>query len=189
MLPKRYPDEQLGEMIFCLENPPHKRGYISGTLDSLGILGHGAKKFTYRPGAFFPSEQESLNDESVLGWLEDHVYLKHSWCRSHDCRIAVNPGHPQFSYHCRALHDAACQCWESIRARDIGALSAALNQSRHAQAAIVPGHCPSSLADFIREQDALGAMIMGAGGGGYVAFVDNVIPSDAIRIQIRRGEL
>lgn len=189
MLPKSYSLEQLGEMIFCLENPPHKRGYVSGTLDSLGILGTGINLFTYDSGSFFPRSRESIDDESVLEWIESHVYLKHAGQRPDDCRIAVNPGHPQFSYHCRALHDASLQCWQSIRNKDLDGLASAMNQSRHAQASIVPNHCPEELAQFIAAESAPGAMIMGAGGGGYVAFAAESVPKDAVRIAVRRENL
>ena len=188
MLPKCYSPEQLGEMIFCLENPPHKRGYVSGTLDSLGILGRGINLFTYDSGSFFPRERQSICDESILQWVESHVYLKHAGTRPHGCRIAVNPGHPQFSYHCRALHDAALQCWDAIQREDLDGLASAMNQSRRAQASIVPNHSPPELTEFISAEAVPGAMIMGAGGGGYVAFAGESIPQDAIRISVRRED-
>jgi galactokinase/mevalonate kinase-like predicted kinase len=54
----------------------------------------------------------------------------------------------------------------------------------------VPQHCPPDLREFIeREAGALGAMIMGAGGGGYVAFVAESIPENAIPIKVRREVL
>ncbi len=189
VLPQKYSGDTLGEMVFCLENPPHKHGYISGTLDSHGILGHGARLFTYAAGQFFPQRRETIADEATLDWLEQHLYLKLSWPRPDGCAVMINPGHPRFAHHCRSLYSASVSCWRALQERDLSRLCAAVNASRVAQTQIVSGHCPSELQSFIDREDALAAMIMGAGGGGYVLFVAGTIPDDGIRISIRRGVL
>jgi cytidyltransferase-like protein len=188
-LPTKYPVDQLAEMIFRLENPPDRRKYISGTLDSWGILSRGANLFTYTAGTFRPADLEAIMDEPVLGWLEQHLYLKHAWQRPNDCIVRVRDDHPEFEHWCDQLNQASLACWQAIRDRDLDALAAAVRRSHQAQCAVVENHRPPELAEFIRSENAHAAMIMGAGGGGYVCFVGERIPTDAIRISIKRFEI
>lgn len=189
-LPTRYPVEQLAEMIFRLENPPDKRKYISGSLDSRGIVARGINLFTYRGGSYRPERIEEIVDESTLLWLEQHVYLKHAGKRPDGCIVQVRSDHPELERFCDALNSASVECWEAIRSHDTERLAHGVKQSHYAQCAIVENHCPPPLSDFIRHEEAArGAMVMGAGGGGYVAFVSDRIPTDAIRFRIKRLEL
>ena len=187
-LPTIYGIDRLAEIIFCLENPPHKRGYISGTLDARGILGHGVSMFSYRATKYFPHEIETLQDESTLQWLERHVYLRHSWDRPVDCIVTVRHDHPDFQMHCDLMHEASLECWEAIRRHDAVALAAAIAKSHASQCAIVENHCPPRLHDFIAAEGRAGAMVMGAGGGGYVLFVGEELPADAICVRIKRSD-
>jgi len=187
-LPTIYDVDRLAEIIFCLENPPHKRGYISGTLDARGILGHGASMFSYRATIYFPHEIETIQDETTLEWLERHVYLKHAWERAPDCIVTVRTDHPEFHAHCDLMHEASLECWDAIRNHDLKALAAAVSKSHASQCAIVENHCPPRLRDFIDRESRPGAMIMGAGGGGYVLFVSDQLPADAVQIRIKRSD-
>lgn len=187
-LPTIYDVDRLAEIIFCLENPPHKRGYISGTLDARGILGHGVNMFSYRATKYFPHAIETLQDESTLAWLERHVYLRHSWERSPDCIVTVRTEHPEFQEHCDRMHDASLKCWSAIQDHDEKALAQAVAQSHASQCAVVENHCPPALREFIAREGRPGAMIMGAGGGGYVLFVAEKLPADAVPIRIKRSD-
>lgn len=187
-LPTIYDVDRLAEIIFCLENPPHKRGYISGTLDARGILGHGVNLFSYRATKYFPYEIETNHDEATLAWLESHVYLRHSFERPDDCIVTVRADHPEFQHHCDRMHEASLECWSAIRDRDLGSLGRAISKSHVAQCAIVENHCPTVLREFISRERSAGAMIMGAGGGGYVLFVGDRVPPDAVPIRIKRSD-
>ncbi len=187
-LPTIYDVDRLAEIIFCLENPPHKRGYISGTLDARGILGHGASMFTYRATKYFPHEIETLRDEPTLSWLERHLYLKHSFDRPEDCIVSVRHDHPEFQHHCDTMQEASLQCWAAIRERDLDSLSDAITRSHLSQSAVVQNHCPPRLREFIAQERRRGANVMGAGGGGYVVFAAEEIPADAIPIRIKRAD-
>lgn len=187
-LPTIYDIDRLAEIIFCLENPPHKRGYISGTLDARGILGHGVSMFSYRAGKYFPHEIETIQDEATLQWLERHVYLRHSWVRPPDLIVKVRHDHPDFQDHCNRMHDASLACWEAIRRKDVDALADAISKSHRSQCAIVENHCPAELRGFIDSEHRSAAMIMGAGGGGYVLFVADDAPRDATAIRIKRSD-
>lgn len=187
-LPTIYSADRLAEIIFCLENPPHKRGYISGTLDARGIVGSGANLFRYEAGKFFPTTITTLTDEAVLAWLERHLYLRHAWDRPSGCAVRVEEGHPEFGMHADRMSEASLACWDSIRQRDLPALAAAVDASHRSQCTVVENHCPAELRAFIDRERALAAMIMGAGGGGYVLFVADAIPPDGIPIRVKRSD-
>jgi cytidyltransferase-like protein len=187
-LPTIYDIDRLAEIIFCLENPPHKRAYISGTLDARGILGNGASMFSYHATKYFPDEIATIRDEGTLEWLERHIYLRHSWERVTDCIVTVRTDHPEFSLHCDRMHEASHECWAAIQLRDVAGLARAIAKSHRSQSEIVENHCPPSLCAFIDRENQEAAMVMGAGGGGYVAFVTNTIPDDAVPIRIKRSD-
>lgn len=187
-LPTIYSADRLAEIIFCLENPPHKRGYISGTLDARGIVGNGANLFRYNAKNFFPTEITTLNDEATLSWLEQHLYLRHAWDRPPECVVRVNAEHPDFRGHADRMNEASLACWEAIQRRDLAGLAAAVDASHRSQCAVVENHCPPELRAFIDREQVLAAMIMGAGGGGYVLFVADTIPSDGIPIRVKRSD-
>ena len=188
-LPTKYSAEHLAEMIFRLENPPNRRNYISGSLDSRGIVGRGIQKFTYARQTFQPAEVDEIVDEPTLRWVENHVYLKHAWKRPDDCIVKVRDDHPRFEQFCDQMHQASLDCWDSIRNHNAAALADAVQRSHHAQKSVVENHCPTELDDFIEKEDAMAAMIMGAGGGGYVAFVAEAPPADSIQFRVKRNEL
>lgn len=187
-LPTIYDVDRLAEIIFCLENPPHKRRYISGTLDARGILGHGVNMFSYRSNKYFPHEIETLQDERTLEWLERHVYLRHAWERPAECIVSIRTEHPEFQEHCDRMHEASLKCWSAIREHDLQALAQAIAQSHASQCAVVENHCPPALREFINRENRPAAMIMGAGGGGYVLFVADAVPTDAVPIRIKRSD-
>lgn len=187
-LPTIYDIDRLAEIIFCLENPPHKRAYISGTLDARGILGHGVSMFSYRATKYFPHTIETIQDETTLQWLERHIYLKHSWERAPECIVTVRTDHPEFQAHCDLMHEASLECWSAIRSHDAHALAAAVQKSHASQCAIVENHCPPRLREFIAKENRPGAMVMGAGGGGYVLFVADDVPAEGVQIRIKRSD-
>jgi cytidyltransferase-like protein len=187
-LPTVHPVDRLAEIIFCLENPPHKRGYISGTLDARGIVGNGANLFRYTAGHYFPSEITTVSDDTTLQWLERHLYLKHSWDRPADCVVEVRGDQADFRAHAAALDAASLSCWDAISRRDLAGVAAAVSASHRGQCAVVTNHCPPELRTFIDREPAMAAMIMGAGGGGYVLFIAEQIPPDGIPIRIKRSD-
>jgi cytidyltransferase-like protein len=187
-LPTNQPVDKLAEIIFCLENPPHKRGYISGTLDARGIVGNGANLFRYHAGQYFPTHIEGVHDESTLRWLESHIYLRHSWERPTTCEVSPLSHRADFAALADRMDAASLRCWDAIRRHDLPDLASAVALSHEAQCAAVAQHCPADLRGFIDREGALAAMIMGAGGGGYVAFIAEAVPADGIPISIKRAD-
>jgi cytidyltransferase-like protein len=187
-LPSIYTPDTLAEIIFCLENPPHRRGYISGSLDARGIVGFGASLFTYSAGSFLPAAIEQRQDEATLAWLEEHVYLRHAWERPVGLAVRPLTDADSFPAWVKDMDAASFDCWEAIKRHDFLGLADAINRSHRAQAAAVENYCPPDLHAFIACEPAAAAMVMGAGGGGYVAFLAGRVPADAIRICIRRSD-
>ncbi len=187
-LPTSYSPDTLAEMIFCLENPPHRRDYLSGSLDARGITGYGASLFTYPAGGFFPNTINQRQDEATLAWLEAHLYLRHSWNRPPDVQIQPRLETDSFTAAIDSMQAASLDCWAAIDRQDLAALADAVDRSHRAQTTAIENHCPVELRDFIADEQAAAAMVMGAGGGGYVAFVAETIPADAIPIHIRRSD-
>jgi len=187
-LPARYAPDKLAEIIFCLENPPHRHDYLSGSLDARGITGYGANLFTYPAGGFFPDTIEQRLDETTLTWLEGHVYLRHAWDRPSGLQIRPRTDSHSFTSLIDTMQAASLACWAAIDRQDLAGLADAIDRSHRAQTAAIENHCPGELQAFIAGERAAAAMVMGAGGGGYVAFVAKTVPADAIPIRIRRAD-
>src|SRR6185436_3613905 len=64
---------QLGKILFCYDNPPGTKD-ISGSQDALGIVLPGLN-YLYYDSNYWPSKIESIYDEPVLSWLENHLSL------------------------------------------------------------------------------------------------------------------
>ncbi len=176
--------EKLAKMLFAFDNPPGTKE-ISGSQDSIGIIYPGLARADY-VGEYWPKRITSIQDEHVLNFIEDALYL-----------IPLNP-RPS-GYHvldntnispagAKALADAAEASWHAALARDAEAFGHGVRESFEAQVSMFPNMLTDDILtqiDAYRSQ-ALGWKISGAGGGGYLILVASQPIENAVRISIRR---
>lgn len=182
-----YNPEMLAKMVFCFENEPEKGGHISGAQDAIGICVPGLSRHYYN-NHYWPEKIETVHDEAVLGWLEEHVCLIPMFPRPAGTSVVL--GSRIDAAGVEALSTAAAACWEAILARDLPAFVAAYRASFEAQIAMFPAMVPERVQQWIDRYRtrALAWKLSGAGGGGYLALVCETPPVEAIRIKIRRRD-
>ncbi|MBE6208168.1 MAG: cytidyltransferase [Rikenellaceae bacterium] len=182
-----YDPEKLAKLVFCFENEPEKGGHISGAQDAIGICVPGLCRHYYN-NHYWPEKIETIHDEAILRWLEQHLCLIPTFPRPEG--TSVVEGCKIDEAGVKALAAAADQCWEAILKRDLQAFAAAYQASFEAQVAMFPAMVSEEVQRWIdryRDQ-ALAWKLSGAGAGGYLALVCEVPPVEAIRIKIRRRE-
>lgn len=182
-----YDPEKLAKLVFCFENEPEKGGHISGAQDAIGICVPGLSRHYYN-NHYWPEQIETIHDEAILRWLEQHLCLIPTFPRPEG--TSVVEGCKIDEAGVKALAAAADQCWEAILKRDLQAFAAAYQASFEAQVAMFPAMVSEEVQRWIdryRDQ-ALAWKLSGAGAGGYLALVCEVPPVEAIRIKIRRRE-
>ncbi len=182
-----YDPEKLAKLVFCFENEPEKGGHISGAQDAIGICVPGLSRHYYN-NHYWPEKIETIHDEAILRWLEQHLCLIPTFPRPEG--TSVVEGCKIDEAGVKALVAAADQCWEAILKRDLQAFAAAYQASFEAQVAMFPAMVSEEVQRWIdryRDQ-ALAWKLSGAGAGGYLALVCEVPPVEAIRIKIRRRE-
>jgi cytidyltransferase-like protein len=178
--------EKLAKMLFCYENPPGT-SEVSGSQDALGIVLPGVNRLYYDDN-YWPSGIESINDESVLRFIEDHLYL-----------ITLEPRARAFSVldgavpnleGAKRLSEAADGCWNAIIAKDLRKFGKYFTASFEAQVSMFPKMADDSIRTLIDVYKSLacGWKLSGAGGGGYLILVsDREIPN-TLKVKIRRAE-
>jgi cytidyltransferase-like protein len=179
--------ELQARLLFSFENPPGTKE-ISGSLDSIGIVYPGLNRLHYS-GGYWPERIDSVHDEAVLRFIEEHLYLVPLGPRSdgysvlQDTRVDASGA--------KALADAAAACWNAVQRRDAEAFGAAMRASFEAQVAMFPHMVDEAIRQRIAEYrpHALGWKLSGAGGGGYLALVATTAIPNALRLTIRRNDL
>lgn len=177
--------EKLAKTLFCFENPPGTK-YVSGSQDSLGITMPGLNRFLYT-GDFWPSEIESVLDDSLLDWIEAHLWLVPLYPRHNDYDVLSNTNiTPE---NVKKLSEAAQACWQAIKNKDTRKFGQALTQSFEAQITMYPNMVSDDIVEILETYKGTvdGWKISGAGGGGYLIFVSEKPVRNAIQIRIRRA--
>jgi cytidyltransferase-like protein len=176
---------QLAKILFSYENPPGTKN-VSGSQDAIGIVLPGLNKLNYAHNNYWPASIESIEEESILSWLESHLYLVPLDPRASEYNVLENTNINKEG--AEALAQAALSCWESIQKRDLVAFGKYFTDSFKAQIQMFPHMVDATILDTIQKyaSKCLGYKLSGAGGGGYLILVsENDIPG-ALQIMIRR---
>lgn len=176
--------EKLAEMLFRFENEPG-RTEISGAQDSIGICMPGLNRHFY-DGNYWPAKIESCHDESILTWLEDHLYMVLLWPREPGLNLLKETYINEENV--KALTSAAERCWDAIMNKDLNAFAQSYKDSFEAQIRMFPAMMNPAVAEVIDsyKDKALAWKMPGAGGGGYLVFVCEKPLENSIRPKIRR---
>jgi galactokinase/mevalonate kinase-like predicted kinase len=177
--------ETLAKTLFCFDNPPGTK-YVSGSQDSLGIVMPGLNKLNYN-GDYWPSSIESVLDDDILTWLEDRIWLVPLYPRYEDYDVLSNTNITKEGVE--NLSDAANSCWDSILKKDIRQFGLSVRHSFDAQIAMFPNMVSKNILDVLDhyKNDVFGWKLSGAGGGGYLIFISEIVVKNAIRVRIHRN--
>jgi galactokinase/mevalonate kinase-like predicted kinase len=176
--------EKLAKVLFSYENPPGKQE-ISGSQDALGVVLPGLNNLRY-DGEYWPSKIESVLNESILQFIEDHVFLV--TLEPRDNAFSVLDGTRISKEGAMRLALAADNCWDAILTKDAVRFGYHFAQSFEAQIAMFPNMVDDHIQSIIEKyrSDSLGWKLSGAGGGGYLILISNREIEHAIRIKVRR---
>jgi len=177
--------EQNARILFSFENPPGSK-IISGSQDSLGIVLPGLNKLNY-DGSYWPASIQSVKDEKILSFIEDHLYLITLGPREYSFDVLENTSINEAN--AGALRTAAESCWNAIMNLDAEHFGRFFKDSFEAQIKMFPNMVYDEIFKVIEEYKnlAYGWKLSGAGGGGYLIFVAPNPIEGAIKIKIRRS--
>lgn len=178
--------EQQARVLFSYENPPGTKE-VSGSQDSIGIVFPGLNR-SYYEGGYWPTRIESVLDEDVLAFIEQHLYLVELGPRVDGFSVLADTCIDETG--AKALADSADDCWSSILAKDVRAFGEAFRRSFDAQVAMFPHMVDDGIRAAIAKHapNVLGWKLSGAGGGGYLVLVSETPIQGALQLSIRRGE-
>lgn len=179
--------EQLARMLFAYENPPGTKE-IAGSQDSIGIVLPGFNRSNFN-GAYWPEHIESIHDEAMIKWLEEHLFLVTLGPRTQEYDVLADTHiHAEGA---QALAEAAIGCWEAAQRMDTKAFGAFFRRSFEAQIAMFPNMADDSIFQMIDQyrHKALGWKLSGAGGGGYLVLFAEKPVEKALQVKIRRRAL
>ncbi|WP_234998003.1 adenylyltransferase/cytidyltransferase family protein [Parabacteroides sp. Marseille-P3160] len=175
---------KLARTLFCFENPPGTQ-YVSGSQDSLGIVLPGLNRLMY-DGGYWPESIESEVDPDLLGWVEKRLWLIPLFPRRAGFDVLEEVCVDEAGV--KALSRAADDCWEGICSRDIRKWGEASVRSFEAQISMFPRMVSPEILEILSKYKSrvYGWKMTGAGGGGYLVFINEKPIENAMQIRIRR---
>jgi cytidyltransferase-like protein len=178
--------EKLAEMLFKFENEPGSE-IISGAQDAIGICMPGLARHYY-DNAYWPLNIESVHDDDILDWLEEHISMVLLWPRPKNLDLLGNTNIT--TPYVQKLAAAAEQAWDAILKKDLDNFASAFLNSFKAQTTLFPAMLNSDIEKVIEsyKPETLAWKLAGAGGGGYLILVSEKHVRGAMRIKIRRKE-
>lgn len=179
--------EKLAEILFKFENTPGAT-LVSGAQDAIGICIPGLTRHYYDK-EYWPHKFESINDESVLSWLEDHIYMVLLWPREQNLDL-LKETHIN-EENVKHLANSADQVWDAIKNKDLKEFADGFSKSFNAQTKMFPAMVNDKINTEIAKfkDKALAWKLAGAGGGGYLILVSEDPIEGAMHINIRRKEV
>jgi len=188
-LPKRAPDELVRELD-AAENKGKKEP--SGSQDMIGLIYPGISRLDYDyaiAGGVFPSRIESLNNRRIARWLERVLHVLPIESRP-EGYSPLGEKHLDPGWIAR-LGQTGKDCFAAIRAMDVLAFGASLNECMVCWEEILPHTVrhPSLRLDLkavlrAYQRDYPGAMFSGC-GGGYLFVVSNEPVPGSFHVQVR----
>jgi cytidyltransferase-like protein len=178
--------EKLAEMLFKFENDPGAE-IISGAQDAIGICMPGLVRHYYDK-VYWPLKIESVHDNDILDWLEQHLYMVMLWPRPEGLDLLGNTNIT--TANVQKLTSAAEQAWNAILNKDFKTFASAFLDSFNAQTTMFPAMLNSEIEKVIEsyKEDAAAWKLAGAGGGGYLILLAEKPVRGTMRIKIRRKD-
>ena len=179
--------EKLAEVLFKYEIDPDSK-IISGAQDAIGICMPGLVRHYY-DNAYWPLKIESVYDEDILQWLEDHIYMVLLWPRPNGLDLLEHTNIN--TENVKKLADAADRAWNAILQKDLDSFATAFLDSFMAQTTLFPAMINEKIEKVINSYrpEVKAWKLAGAGGGGYLILVAEKPVRGAMRIKIRRKEM
>ncbi|WP_163323664.1 adenylyltransferase/cytidyltransferase family protein [Draconibacterium mangrovi] len=178
--------QKLAEILFKFENTPGST-LISGAQDAIGICMPGLVRHYY-DNAYWPKQFESVHDEDILDWLEEHLFMVLLWPRPAGTDLLKETYISEENV--KALSNAADGAWKAILDKNLTEFARYFKQSFEAQTTMFPAMLNPEIEKVIDsyKDQALAWKLAGAGGGGYMILVADQQPKGSMKIKIRRKE-
>lgn len=178
--------QKLAEILFKFENTPGST-LISGAQDAIGICMPGLVRHYY-DNAYWPKQFESVHDEDILDWLEEHLFMVLLWPRPAGTDLLKETYISEENV--KALAKAADGAWKAILDKNLTEFARYFKDSFEAQTTMFPAMLNPEIKKVIDsyKDQALAWKLAGAGGGGYMILVANQQPKGSMKIKIRRRE-
>ncbi len=183
-LPLGHP-EKLARILFRYDNEPGKQE-ISGSQDAIGLMVPGVCHFYFDRNTYWPSKLTIIDDEDILTWLEQHIYMITLWPRRDE--YDATGGAKITQDNVLKLTTAALNCYEALLRKDIKGFGKYVIESFDAQTTLFPNTLNDEIRKIIDQyrDKALGWKLSGAGGGGYLILIADRPIDNAIQIKVRR---
>lgn len=179
--------EKLAEILFRYENTPG-REFISGAQDSIGICIPGICRHYYNE-KYWPEKIETCEDEDIIQWLEDKLYMITLWPRPDN--LAVTNGMSISVDGVKKLTESSEKCWNAIMKKNLEEFGEFFKASFFAQISMFPSMINQEIEEVINQykDEVFGYKLSGAGGGGYLVLISDKPIDGAMKLKIRRKNL